>query len=117
MSTTSRNPTVKHSYPYNPNNNYFRPNNGPKNFVSEELHNIENDQTQQSPHPFEFDGDDFQNDYQDNSNLNPNYPEHTIYEENINTEDQQIPEPPYHYEQQIHDEQNFPNASPFYQTT
>jgi hypothetical protein len=116
MSTTSRNPTVKHSYPYNPNNNYFRPNNGPKNFVSEELHNIENDQAQQSPHPFEFDGDDFQGDYQDNSNLN-NYPEHTIYEENINTEDQQIPAPPYHYEQQIHDEQNFPNASPFYQTT
>jgi hypothetical protein len=48
MSTTSRNPTVKHSYPYNPNNNHFRPNNGPKNFVSEELHNIENDQAQQS---------------------------------------------------------------------
>jgi hypothetical protein len=102
MSTTSRNPTVKHSYPYNPNNNYFRPNNGPRNLISEEIHNIENDdQAHQSPHPFEIDGDDFQDDYHDNSNLS-NYPEHTIHKENINTENQQIAEPPYHYEQ--HDE-------------
>jgi hypothetical protein len=55
----------------------------------------------QSPHSFEIDGDDFQDDYHDNSNLS-NYPEHTINKENINTENQQIAKPPYHYEQ--HDE-------------
>jgi hypothetical protein len=113
MSTTSRNPTVKHSHPYNPNNNYFRPRNESRNFIPEELHNIENaEQAQHSPHSFEIgqmNGDDLPNDYQDNSNLS-NHSEHTIHEETTNTKNQQISEPPYHYEQQIH-------ASLFYQTT
>jgi hypothetical protein len=101
MSPISRNPTAKHSHPSNTNNNYFRPNNESKNSISEELHNIENDeQAKHSPHSFEIgqmNGDDFPDDYQDTSNLS-NYPEHTIHEENTNTENQQTSEPPYHYE-------------------
>jgi hypothetical protein len=118
MSTTSRNPTARY-----PLFNQFRPS-GQNNFISEELHNIEDDrQVQQSPYSSEINetnNDESPNNYlqyyQNNLDLG-NHPEYTGHEENIDIENQQNSEPPYHYEQQTYEEQNFPNASPFYHIT
>jgi hypothetical protein len=105
MSTTSRNPTVKH--PYNTHNNYFKPT-GQRNFISEEIHFVQNNEDEQDS--VTDNSNNYDNEYLINTGEDPeetnNYQTNNIQQNYQNTNDTD-----YLYSSQTNDNENFPEAN------